>query len=63
VSPKGAMGLMQLMPATAAEHGVLERLQSRGEHPRRVKYLKQLLDSYEGGSSSRWPPTMPDRAP
>ena len=48
VSPKGAMGLMQLMPATAAEHGVLDPFNPAENIRAGVKYLKQLLASYEG---------------
>jgi soluble lytic murein transglycosylase-like protein len=48
VSPKGAMGLMQLMPATAAEHGVLDPFNPAENIRAGVKYLKQLLVSYEG---------------
>ncbi len=35
VSPKGAQGLMQLMPDTARRFGVPEFLRSRGKHPGR----------------------------
>ena len=48
VSPKGAMGLMQLMPQTAAEHGVVDPFNPAENIRAGVKYLKQLLDSYEG---------------
>jgi len=48
VSPKGAMGLMQLMPATAAEHGVLDAFNPAENIRAGVKYLKHLLDRYEG---------------
>ena len=48
VSPKGAMGLMQLMPATAAEHGVLDPFNPAENIRAGVKYLKRLLVSYEG---------------
>jgi soluble lytic murein transglycosylase-like protein len=47
VSPKGAMGLMQLMPTTAARFGVLDAF-NPGENIRAgVGYLKQLLDRYD----------------
>jgi soluble lytic murein transglycosylase-like protein len=48
VSSKGAMGLMQLMPATAAEHGVVDPFNPAENIRAGVKYLKQLLVSYEG---------------
>jgi soluble lytic murein transglycosylase-like protein len=48
VSPKGARGLMQLMPATAAEYGVADAFNPAENIRAGVKYLKQLLDTYEG---------------
>jgi soluble lytic murein transglycosylase-like protein len=48
VSPKGAMGLMQLMPATAAEYGVLDPFDPVDNVRAGVKYLKRLLDMYSG---------------
>jgi soluble lytic murein transglycosylase-like protein len=47
-SSKGAMGLMQLMPATATEFGVIDPYNPVENIRAGVKYLKQLLDSYAG---------------
>lgn len=46
-SPKGAMGLMQLMPATAAQFGVLDAFNPAENIRASVGYLKQLLVRYE----------------
>ena len=48
ISPKGALGLMQLMPATAAEFGVTDAFNPEQNVRAGVKYLKQLLDTYDG---------------
>jgi soluble lytic murein transglycosylase-like protein len=46
-SPKGALGLMQLMPATARQFGVTNPY-NPGENVRAgVAYLRQLLDRYD----------------
>jgi soluble lytic murein transglycosylase-like protein len=48
VSPKGALGLMQLMPATAAEHQVHDVFRPRDNIEGGVRYLRWLLDRYGG---------------
>ena len=46
VSPKGAMGLMQLMPATAKALGVSDPFQPRQNVDAGAKLLRDLLDTY-----------------
>jgi soluble lytic murein transglycosylase-like protein len=46
-SPKGAMGLMQLMPATMREFGVRDGYNSSENLRGGVAYLRQLLDRYD----------------
>ena len=48
VSPKGAGGLMQLMPETAARFGVENVLDPAANVEAGTKYLRQLLDLYDG---------------
>jgi len=48
VSPKGAQGLMQLMPATAEQFGVRDPFDASGNVDAGAKLLKQLLTRYDG---------------
>jgi soluble lytic murein transglycosylase-like protein len=48
VSPKGARGLMQLVPSTARRFGVSDAFNARENIDGGVKYLRYLLDLYGG---------------
>ena len=47
VSSKGAVGLMQLMPATAERYGVVDRSDPEQNLQGGVAYLRDLLDFFE----------------
>lgn len=51
VSPKGASGLMQLMPATARSLNVADSFNPRDNVEGGVKYLRFLLDTFKGNVS------------
>jgi len=48
VSPKGASGLMQLMPATAARFGVVKLFDARENVMAGARYLRWLMDRFGG---------------
>ena len=48
ISPKGAQGLMQLMPAVAAQFGVHDPFDPKQNVEAGTKLLKQLLEKYNG---------------
>lgn len=51
VSPKGAQGLMQIMPATAAQLSVEDPFDPKQNIDAGAKLLKQLLNKYSGDLS------------
>jgi soluble lytic murein transglycosylase-like protein len=51
VSPKGAQGLMQLMPATMEQFHVTDPFDAKQNVEAGAQYLKQLLDKYKGNIS------------
>ncbi len=51
VSPKGAQGLMQLMPAAVEQFQVTDPFDPKQNVEAGAQYLKQLLDKYKGDLS------------
>lgn len=52
VSPKGAMGLMQLMPATARQYALEDPFDPRQNLDAGLRHLRGLLDRYGKGRES-----------
>src|SRR5204862_7717557 len=50
ISNKGARGLMQLMPGTAMRYGVTDSYDPTANVYGGVRYLKWLLDTFEGNA-------------
>ncbi len=48
ISPQGATGLMQLMPATAKRFGIIDLTNPTNNIQAGTRYLRYLLDRYQG---------------
>ena len=62
VSPKGAAGLMQLMPETAQRYGVDNRFDPAQNVDGGVRYLRDLMAMFPETSALRSRPTTPAKA-
>jgi soluble lytic murein transglycosylase-like protein len=51
VSPKGAVGLMQIMPETATQYNVADRFDPADNIKGGVKYLKDLIKLFNGNTA------------
>lgn len=51
ISPKGAMGLMQLMPDTAKKYGVKDIYNPRENIEGGVRYLRDLVKTYKASTN------------
>ena len=54
LSPKGAAGLMQLMPDTASEMGAVDRFDPEQNIASGTRYLRRLLDRYNSVELALW---------
>ena len=59
VSPKGAMGLMQLMPGTAAMLGVTDAFDVEQNIAGGIKYLERCLNQFNQDVPWPWPHITP----
>ncbi|MEE3257764.1 MAG: lytic transglycosylase domain-containing protein [Candidatus Latescibacterota bacterium] len=54
LSPKGAAGLMQLMPDTASEMGAVDRFDPEQNIASGTRYLRSLLDRFHSVELALW---------
>jgi len=63
ISPKGALGMMQLIPATARRFGVSDVFNPVDNIQGGARYLKYLLDLYHGNYPLALAAYNPERMP